>query len=108
MDMDRMKVASELLNLAKELVAKDWRQGGREWLESFSQKHFNGWLKSKEGQKWKENQLGKASRRKSPYAMGFYLPQWHHDAIEALSEDDEETFKAIRNMYFGREPTSKN
>ena len=69
---------------------KTWDQYGRNWLEQEASKEFQAWLQSKKGQAWK-----KSAKSKSPYQMGFSLPDWHHQAMAFLNKGLEEEFKAL-------------
>ena len=65
-----------------------WEPAGREWLQRVTEKLFADWRNTKQGKKW--------NAKRSPYAMGFSLPCWVHNAVDALAKGDEERFKAIK------------
>ena len=80
-----------------------WIGSGQKWLQRCSNEAFSAWLGTNLGKLWKKKRYSKSAVKLgqgySPYNFGFSLPSWHHDAIKALGENDEETFKAIRLMW---------
>lgn len=70
-----------------------WQQKARQRLEAHGNKCFTAWCKTKDGKAWCRR--GKTRRFESPYRAGFSLPGWHHEVIEALNRDDEETVKGL-------------
>ena len=92
----RRDIVTGLLRVARELVS-NWQSAGVKWLERESEKSYKAWLRSKEGKRFL-----KRKRKVSPYHAGFSLPDWHHEAIDALNKGDEERFKAIKLRQIGR------
>ena len=72
-----------------------WQTKTHERLQEHANRLFSEWVKSKAGAKWK-------ARRKSdsPYRHGFGLPEYHHDLIEALGQNNEREAKAIMLRYY--------
>lgn len=68
----------------------DWHTAGNVWLQKVVEGMFYSWKTTKSGKKYR----GKGS----PYDMGFALPSWVDDAIDALNKADEERFKAIKRV----------
>ena len=71
-------------------MPKSWQTAAREKAQTFANCCFSQWLQSKQGKRWKA-----LKSRQSPYLCGFSLPAFHHDLIEALNQDDEQTVKAL-------------
>jgi hypothetical protein len=83
----------------------NWVGAGQIWLQKKADEIFCTWLQTKRGQEWKGTSRERRKRKRtllsgvdpqSPYAWGFSLPDWHHDAIKALGNNEEETFKLIK------------
>lgn len=67
-----------------------WWAHGNNWLCRKATEHFNAWLGTPAGKKWRARQ-----NRGSPYAAGYSQPEWMADAREALGKNQEEHFKHI-------------
>ena len=70
----------------------NWQAIARKRLQVHANHCFKVWSQTSEGERWRKM---RRKRRPSSYACGFFLPSWHHDLIDALSQDDEETAKHI-------------
>lgn len=67
----------------------EWQIAGNKWLCAISAKLFSDWRKNTPaGRRYKNGA--------NPYKSGFFLPDYFDRAIQALNNDDEETFKAIK------------
>lgn len=72
-----------------------WELKARERLQTKANQLFNEWAKTKQGIKWKNRKT-----EISPYNYGFSLPDYHHDLIEALNNEQEEQAKAILLTHY--------
>jgi len=76
------------------MPSNSWATKARQRLQTFADNAFANWCETNAGQKWKSKRCAKKGQP-SPYAMGFSLPDFHHDAIVALNRGDEETVKHL-------------
>ena len=72
-----------------------WQEKIRERLQKSANQSYSVWTKSSEGVRFKKSK----KRFKSPYYFGFSLPDWHHDIITALNENDEHEAKALSLLH---------
>ena len=91
-----------------------WIAKAQRWLQENADRLFAAWLMSKDGKRWKAqqyhypripagfgvNQRTVKYRPLTPYEMGFSLPAYHHELIEAVGKGDEEFAKSIM-LYHG-------
>jgi hypothetical protein len=89
-------------------MSHNWMGAAQKWLQEKANAAFAAWCQTKVGQEYVGTpDFVKRKMRRfrltapgidavSPYAWGFSLPDWHHNAIEALGKGDEETFKSIK------------
>ena len=74
-----------------------WIGKAQRWLNENAARIWQQWCQTAAGRKWKCCQSTWHVRRgwNSPYKHGFCLPEYHHDLIVAVAENDEETAKSI-------------
>ena len=92
------------------LTAPSWAIKAHQRLQRKSDKLFGAWKATKAGQNWSQNYSRKKNKvvksvhptlpQNSPYAHGFSLPEYHHDLIQALKDDNEELAKGIMLEHY--------
>ena len=75
-------------------MSSDWWSAGQRWLEQEA---------SKEAASQKRDWV---KRGRSAKTFRYNPPEWHRDAVEALGQNAEETFKAIKLERIGLPPLS--
>lgn len=73
-----------------------WQTRARQRLQTYANNCYSNWIHSKDGQRFKKSK----KRNKTPYIFGFSLPDYHHDLIKALNENDEYTAKNLIHLYY--------
>lgn len=74
----------------------NWQTRARQRLQTFADNHYARWSQSKDGQRFKKSK----KKGKSPYHFGYSLPDYHHDLIEALNNNDEHTAKMLIHLHY--------
>lgn len=74
----------------------NWQTRARQRLQTFANNHYSKWLQTKDGQRFKNSR----KKLKSPYHYGYSLPDYHHDLIKALNENDEVTAKNLIDLHY--------
>ena len=77
-------------------ILMNWQTRARQRLQTYANMCYSNWLASRDGKRFKESR----KKGKSPYNFGFSLPDYHHDLIKALNEDDEETAKYLIGLHY--------
>lgn len=88
----------------------NWMGKAQQRLQENAEKLFKQWLETKDGQNWMIKWSRKPSKmhrlvsnivpQNSPYGHGFSLPQYHHDLIKAVGNNDEELAKYLMLTHF--------
>ena len=74
-----------------------WIGKAQERLQNHADELFASWCETKQGKRWKACRYN--NRKHSPYDFGFYLPDYHHDLIEAIEQNDEKRAKGIMWLH---------